>query len=95
MKGDYKYLYHPKDGNPPAFGFTANVADDKDVVDFLKLQSKKTKMFRLAINILVLLFGKQDLIGVFNEVEKYGLINVLEKRLTDLKKDSDNYMNKS
>lgn len=95
MKDEYSYIYHTKGNNPPTYRFGMSSSDDKDIVDFLKIQSKKIKTFRLAINILLLLFGKRDVSVMCTEIEKYGLINVLDKRLTELKKDSENYLEKT
>jgi len=62
--------------------------NDKDIIDFLKVQSKIIKTSRIMINIMIMLFGKQDISNVYNEIEKYGLINVLNKRMSNLKQKS-------
>jgi hypothetical protein len=77
------------------FELDSNDLNDKLIIDFLKRQmKKKIRAFRLGMSILILLFGKDDLAHAYRDIEKYGLINILEKRLLVLKKESSDYVEK-
>jgi hypothetical protein len=59
---------------------------DKDTVDFLKIQGSTIKSARLMMKIMIMLFEKQDLLKAHDDIEKYGLIKVLDEKISNLKK---------
>lgn len=73
------------EANQYQYHLTFSKESDRDIIDFLKAQGKTIKSGRLIMNTIIMLFGKQDLSNVSNDIEKYGLINVLEKRIAYLK----------
>jgi hypothetical protein len=64
---------------------------DQEVLGFLNKQPsmKQTESFRLGIEVLSILFGDIDITNVHKEIKRIGLVNVLEKRLQELKENKD------
>lgn len=75
--------------------FKLSMVHDKSIVDFMKAQSKLTPALKLGMEVLIMLFGKGDLEDKYSDIKKYGLINILDKRLCELKIESLNYIGKN
>jgi len=68
--------------------FRLNNESDVEVLEFLKNQPtmKQTETFKLGIEILIELFGNENITSIHKEIKKYGLLNVLDSSLDKARK---------